>query len=186
MKTSPCVVASLLACFCLEVSAADTPFDGLNLRLGKSLPGFQRANALHQPGKFHGRKRPGRHVHQRAGRQRRGAGSGPGLEGVAFRAAFPRTLTFTLAEISGPGAIQQIWMTPAPLDKTRWFILRMYWDDETEPSVECPLGDFFACGLGTILPDQFAARVRQSRQRVQFLLADAVPQKSQDHAGKSG
>ena len=56
--------------------------------------------------------------------------------------------TFTLAEITGPGAITQIWMTPAPLDKTRWFILRFYWDDETEPSVECPLGDFFACGWG--------------------------------------
>jgi hypothetical protein len=39
-------------------------------------------------------------------------------------------------------------MTPAPPDKTRLFILRFYWDDETEPSIECPLGDFFACGLG--------------------------------------
>jgi hypothetical protein len=54
--------------------------------------------------------------------------------------------TFTLAEIDGPGAIQQIWMTPAPLDKTRWFILRFYWDGEEEPSIEVPLGDFFACG----------------------------------------
>ena len=56
--------------------------------------------------------------------------------------------TFTLAEIDGSGAIQQIWMTPAPLDKTRLFILRFYWDGETEPSVEVPLGDFFACGWG--------------------------------------
>jgi len=56
--------------------------------------------------------------------------------------------TFTLAEIAGPGAIQQIWMTPAPLDKTRFNILRFYWDDEAEPSVEVPLGDFFACGWG--------------------------------------
>jgi hypothetical protein len=54
--------------------------------------------------------------------------------------------TFTLAEIDGAGAIQQIWMTPAPLDKTRWAILRFYWDGEKEPSVEVPLGDFFACG----------------------------------------
>ena len=54
--------------------------------------------------------------------------------------------TFTLGEITGPGAIQHIWMTPAPLNKTRWFILRFYWDDETEPSVEVPMGDFFACG----------------------------------------
>lgn len=56
--------------------------------------------------------------------------------------------TFTLAEIDGPGAIQQIWMTPAPIDRTRHCILRFYWDGETEPSVEVPLGDFFACGWG--------------------------------------
>jgi hypothetical protein len=56
--------------------------------------------------------------------------------------------TFTLAEISGSGAVQQIWMTPAPLDKTRFLVLRFYWDDESEPSVEVPLGDFFACGWG--------------------------------------
>lgn len=56
--------------------------------------------------------------------------------------------TFTMADIQGPGAIQQIWMTPAPLDKTRWYILRFYWEGETEPSVECPMSDFFACGWG--------------------------------------
>ncbi len=57
--------------------------------------------------------------------------------------------TFTLGEIAGSGAIQQIWMTPAPIDRTRYYILRFYWDDETEPSVETPLGDFFACGWGS-------------------------------------
>jgi len=56
--------------------------------------------------------------------------------------------TFTVAEIEGPGAIQQLWMTPAPLDKTRWYILRFYWDGETQPSIECPMADFFACGWG--------------------------------------
>jgi len=56
--------------------------------------------------------------------------------------------TFTMGEIEGPGVIQQIWMTPAPLDKTRWYILRFYWDGETEPSIECPMSDFFACGWG--------------------------------------
>jgi len=52
--------------------------------------------------------------------------------------------TFTLADIQGPGAIQQIWMTPT--GHWRFLILRMYWDGETEPSVEVPVGDFFACG----------------------------------------
>jgi hypothetical protein len=56
--------------------------------------------------------------------------------------------TFTLADVDGPGAIQQIWMTPAPLDKTRDNILRFYWDGEEQPSIEVPLGDFFACGWG--------------------------------------
>ena len=57
--------------------------------------------------------------------------------------------TFTLADINGAGAIQQIWMTPAPLEKARLFILRFFWDGETEPSVEVPVGDFFASGWGT-------------------------------------
>jgi D-arabinan exo alpha-(1,3)/(1,5)-arabinofuranosidase (non-reducing end) len=58
--------------------------------------------------------------------------------------------TFTLATIDGPGAIQQIWMTPT--GNWRLSILRLYWDDESEPSVECPVGDFFACGWGRYTP----------------------------------
>jgi hypothetical protein len=54
--------------------------------------------------------------------------------------------TFTLAEINGPGAIQHIWMTPT--GDWRTSILRMYWDDEPAPSVETPVGDFFAMGWG--------------------------------------
>lgn len=54
--------------------------------------------------------------------------------------------TLTLAEINGSGAIQHIWMTPT--GDWRLSILRMYWDDETSPSVETPVGDFFAMGWG--------------------------------------
>ena len=50
--------------------------------------------------------------------------------------------TFVLAEIEGSGAIQHIWMTPT--GDWRFSILRFYWDDEKEPSVEVPVGDFFA------------------------------------------
>ena len=50
--------------------------------------------------------------------------------------------TFTLAQIDGPGAIQHIWMTPT--GNWRFSILRFYWDGETSPSVEVPVGDFFA------------------------------------------
>jgi hypothetical protein len=52
--------------------------------------------------------------------------------------------TFTMADISGPGAIQHIWLTPT--GKWRNSIIRIYWDDQANPSVECPVGDFFACG----------------------------------------
>ena len=54
--------------------------------------------------------------------------------------------TFELAAIDGPGAIQQIWMTPT--GNWRYSILRIYWDDSDTPAVECPVGDFFACGWG--------------------------------------
>jgi hypothetical protein len=54
--------------------------------------------------------------------------------------------TFQLADISGPGAIQQIWMTPT--GNWRFAILRIYWDDQELPSVECPVGDFFGMGWG--------------------------------------
>lgn len=48
--------------------------------------------------------------------------------------------TFTMAEIEGPDAIQHIWMTPT--GNWRYSIIRIYWDDRKEPSVECPVGDF--------------------------------------------
>jgi hypothetical protein len=58
--------------------------------------------------------------------------------------------TITLADIEGPGAIQHMWMTPT--GNWRFSILRIYWDDETEPSVECPVGDFFGMGWNKYAP----------------------------------
>lgn len=58
--------------------------------------------------------------------------------------------TVTIAEMEGPGAIQQIWMTPT--GNWRFSILRIYWDDEKEPSVEAPVGDFFCMGWGEYAP----------------------------------
>ena len=54
--------------------------------------------------------------------------------------------TFTIAEISGSGAIKHIWMTPT--GNWRYSILRFYWDDEKTPSIEVPVGDFFGMGWG--------------------------------------
>ncbi len=54
--------------------------------------------------------------------------------------------TFTIAEIDSAGSIQHIWMTPT--GNWRYSIIRFYWDGETTPSVEVPVGDFFGMGWG--------------------------------------
>ena len=54
--------------------------------------------------------------------------------------------TFTLGEINGSGVIRHIWMTP--VGDYRLMILRFHWDGEETPSVEVPVGDFFAAGWG--------------------------------------
>lgn len=57
--------------------------------------------------------------------------------------------TRTIAEISGAGIINHIWITIAPgpdrLNRSD-LILRMYWDGNTYPSVESPIGPFFGQG----------------------------------------
>lgn len=63
--------------------------------------------------------------------------------------------TFTIAEIDGPGSIQHIWMTPT--GNWRNSILRFYWDGESSPSVEVPVGDFFCMGWGKYSPLQSLA-----------------------------
>lgn len=67
---------------------------------------------------------------------------------------------YTIVDTDGPGCINHIWMTClvqnepnilpwlAPTAKWRDIILRIYWDGQEQPSVECPIGDFFACGWG--------------------------------------
>ncbi len=58
--------------------------------------------------------------------------------------------TLTLAELEGPGLIAHIWFTishKAPF-YSRLLTLRIYWDGEEHPSVECPVGDFFGIGHG--------------------------------------
>ena len=56
--------------------------------------------------------------------------------------------TAVLAEAEGPGIINHIWMTNARDNNDNEQVLRFYWDDETEPSVEVPLGDFFCNAWG--------------------------------------
>jgi hypothetical protein len=53
--------------------------------------------------------------------------------------------TVTLADIKGRGVITQLFLTS---DKKNYsdLVLRMYWDGETTPSVEVPMGAFFCIG----------------------------------------
>jgi len=58
--------------------------------------------------------------------------------------------TVTIAETDAPGCIKHIWMTTNCEAQAylRRLVIRMYWDGEETPSVECPLGDFFGLGHG--------------------------------------
>lgn len=73
----------------------------------------------------------------------RGGGNADALHGVG-----PGD-TAVLADIQGPGMISHIWITIAA---EKWhgrkIILRIFWDDETDPSVLSPINDFFCTGHG--------------------------------------
>ena len=58
--------------------------------------------------------------------------------------------TKTIALLNGPGKIRHIWFTPSSMDirYPRALVLRIYWDGAAVPSVEVPMGDFFAVGNG--------------------------------------
>ncbi len=57
--------------------------------------------------------------------------------------------TAVLLDVRGPGVIRRLWMTVASRDPhyLRRITLKMYWDDESTPSVLAPLGDFFGNGF---------------------------------------
>lgn len=60
--------------------------------------------------------------------------------------------TKEIAKIDAPGCIKHIWVTVhcEDINYLRTTVLRMYWDDEENPSVEVPLGDFFGVGHGKV------------------------------------
>ncbi len=146
MKKFVCAGISLLilGAIILEAQEPKLTYNGLNLGMG-NLSRLSRAKTRSiSPENFTGEKGKG----------------GMSTDGPALKAArdlgqgwkvspyirIQPKQTFTLAEIQGPGAIQHIWMTPT--GHFRYSILRIYWDGETTPSVEAPVGDFFACGWG--------------------------------------
>ena len=62
-----------------------------------------------------------------------------------------------LCDIEGPGTVRRIWMTTykRPL-VLRGVVIRAYWEDQTHPSIEAPLGDFFGFAHGKVEPYQSA------------------------------
>jgi hypothetical protein len=147
MKNIPWRVLALFgSIFLLPISlmAAESGFNGIGVNMGNLYRLSDAQSRSIGPESFTGEK-------GKAGMSTDGPARGAARDlGQGWKVSpyvnLKAKSTFTMAEIEGPGAIQHIWLTPAPLDRTRWLILRFYWDDESEPSVECPLGDFFACG----------------------------------------
>jgi len=122
--------------------------DGLNLHMG-SLSRLSKAQSRSiSPENFTGAKGEG-------GKATEGTGAAYARElGQGWKISPSVVIgpgeTFQLADIEGSGAIQHIWMTPT--GDWRSSIVRMYWDDQEQPSVECPVGDFFAMGWGQFAP----------------------------------
>jgi hypothetical protein len=59
--------------------------------------------------------------------------------------------TLTLFTHQGTGVVHRFWVTIAPREDIGVLsqaILRMYWDEDVNPSVECPIGAFFGVGFG--------------------------------------
>ncbi|MGA2419195.1 MAG: glycoside hydrolase family 172 protein [Candidatus Acidiferrum sp.] len=58
--------------------------------------------------------------------------------------------TLTLLDEPGPAVLTHLWFTIASPDEhhLKQLVLRIYWDGESTPSVETPVGDFFGLGLG--------------------------------------
>jgi hypothetical protein len=122
----------------------NSKFDGLKMGLG-NLPRLSSARTRSiSPENFTGEKGKG-------GMATEGTGARAARElgqkwKVSPSVVIKAGQTFVMADIKGSGAIQHIWMTPT--GNNRLNILRCYWDGEETPSIECPAGDFFACGLG--------------------------------------
>ena len=116
-----------------------TQFNGLGLHLGnlsRLSPAESRSCSPENP--TGAKAQGGRHVDPNHGPSR---DLGTGWK-VRPCVTIPPGTTLVLADLEGPGAIQQIWMTPT--GNYRFTILRFFWDGEATPSVEVPVGDFFA------------------------------------------
>ena len=80
----------------------------------------------------------------------------------------------TLFDVKGAGIITHVWVTiapPPPALSRHDIVLRMYWDGETTPCVEAPIGDFFGQGWDECYPFvslPLAAGPREGRAMVSY------------------
>jgi len=142
MTKNFCFAAPLFLSLAVASFAQETPYNGLDNRLS-NLYRLSNAKTLSiSPENPTGEKGKGGAATEGTGvRAARDLGRGWKISPSVDIAA---GAIYTVAEISGSGEIEHIWMTPT--GTWRFTILRMYWDDEKSPSVEVPLGDFFAMG----------------------------------------
>jgi hypothetical protein len=149
MKLTGIVLVGLLAAYSLA-NAQSAPYDGLANGMGNL---YKLSNAKTYsigPENLTGEKGKGAMATLGAGSASDAARDlGQGWKVNPYIVVKPGQ-TLTLAEINGAGSIQHIWMTPT--GDWRLSILRMYWDDEKDPSVEVPVGDFFAMGWSKYAP----------------------------------
>jgi hypothetical protein len=73
---------------------------------------------------------------------------GVGRKGAPKRPILPGE-TVQLADITGPGTVRHIWLTTwrTPVN-FRSLVIRVYYDGQEHPSIECPLGDLFGFAHG--------------------------------------
>src|SRR5690349_20060107 len=119
-------------------------FNGLGISLGNLARVSNAQSRSISPENFSGEPGKGGMATEGTGANA-ARGLGQGWK-ISPSVAIPAGTVFDLANIQGQGAIQQIWMTVT--GNWRFSILRIYWDDQSIPSVECPVGDFFASGWG--------------------------------------
>jgi hypothetical protein len=143
-------------CFYAVTSFSQSKFNGLEMNMGNLYRMSDAKTRSISPENFTGEKGKGgmatlddKDIRNKANAANAARDLGQGWKVNPFIIIKPGE-TFTLAEIDGSGAIQHIWMTPT--GNWKFSIIRMYWDDETEPSVECPVGDFFAMGWNEYAP----------------------------------
>ncbi|HYK90248.1 MAG TPA: glycoside hydrolase family 172 protein [Acidobacteriota bacterium] len=137
-------IGALIVFLAVEMPAQQDKFDSLHMGMGNLYRVSSAKTRSISPENFTGEK-------GRGGMATEGTGKSASRElgqkwKVSPSVRIESKQTFTLASIQGPGAVQHIWMTPTGV--WRFSIIRFYWDGEETPSIECPVGDFFAMGWG--------------------------------------